>query len=783
MTTLAAPLQTLKDHYDVVVVGSGYGGAIAASRLARAGRSVCVLERGEERQPGDYPETLAEGLREVQADLPGRRVGSRTAMFDFRVNPEISALVGCGLGGTSLINANVALAPDPRVFDDPVWPASLRADVAGRLEAGIRRAAEMLRPAPYPGSAPSLAKLSALEKSAARMGASVYRPPIAVNFEDGVNHVGVHQGACTLCGNCVAGCNHGAKNTVLMNYLPDAVNHGAEIFTRALVRHVHRHSGRWHVHFDVQDPGRRRFGAPELFVSADVVVLAAGSLGSTEILLRSREEGLAMSQRLGERFSGNADVLGFAYDAADDIVGMGAAGPAPEEQPGPCITGVIDLRDVDRFEDGMVIEEGSIPSALAPMLQATFAAVAAALGREPEPTADPTPSGIHALDTLLPGAAAGALRRTQTFLVMAHDDGQGRLQLDGDRLRIHWPDIGRQEVFARINARLQEAAHAVGARYVPNPIWTERVNHGLLTVHPLGGCAMAESAEEGVVDHAGRVFASAAGNAVHDGLYVCDGAIIPRPLGVNPLLTISALAERCCALLAEERGWTIAYDLPSRPARPPAATTVGIRFTETMRGYVSTAVTDDYETAHQQGVAEASPFEFTVTIAADDLQAVLASEAHCTRMYGSVTAPALSDRPLTVVGGEFELLTRDPAEPRTRRMRYRMRLMSEEGRSFYCDGFKVMREGPGFDLWADTTTLFVTVHEGADEGGPVVARGILRIKPADFARQLTTMRVTHAPDLRSRIAAMRDFGRFFAGSLYDVYGGVLRRTGSVPEHR
>jgi cholesterol oxidase len=776
MTYLASPIQKIKPHYDVVVVGSGYGGAIAASRMARAGRRVCVLERGEEWQPGDYPETLAEGMREIQADLADRHIGRRTGLYHFHVNQDISALVGCGLGGTSLINANVVLPPDPRVFADPVWPGALRADVSGSLAAGIERAAEMLRAAPYPETAPELPKLRAMQKSAARLGAPFYRPPIAVSFQDGVNHVGVEQHACNLCGNCVSGCNRGAKNTVLMNYLPDARNYGAEIFTEALVRYVHREGGRWHVHFEVLDPGRRRFDAPPVFVSANLVILAAGTFGSTEILLRSREYGLPVSNELGKHFSGNADVLGFAYQTADEINGIGMIGAEREQGPGPCICGVIDLRDCSRLEEGMVIEEGVVPSALAPLLRATFPAVAATMGRTAEG------AGSRGLDTLMRGANRDALRKLETFLVMAHDDAGGTLYLEQDRLRISWPGVGRQEVFERVNANLQQATRALQGIYLPNPLWTERVNHGLMTVHPLGGCRMAESAEEGVVDHRCQVFAGAEGDEVHEGLYVCDGAIIPRPVGVNPLLSISALAERCCALLAEQRGWKIPYELPSRPARASGPAPVGIRFTETMRGFFSTSVTDDFEAAHRQGLLEGSPFEFTVTITADDLQATLTGSTHSARIFGTATAPALSEHPLTVWGGEFNLLTVDSERVRTRVMRYRMRLASEEGRSFYFDGFKRIHDDPGFDVWSDTTTLYITVHEGTEATGPVLGKGILRIAPDDFARQLTTMRVLNAPDLRSRLRAMLEFGRFFAGSLYDVYGGVLSRAKEFDPH-
>jgi cholesterol oxidase len=159
MTYLAKPIDQMAPEYDVVVIGSGYGGAITANRLARAGRRVCVLERGIERQPGDFPEGPTDGLAEMQGDWPERRIGSRTALFDFRINPDISVLSGCGLGGTSLINASVAIPPDERVWADPRWPEALRNDEGGHVEAGLRRATEMLRPAMFPESWPAPLKM------------------------------------------------------------------------------------------------------------------------------------------------------------------------------------------------------------------------------------------------------------------------------------------------------------------------------------------------------------------------------------------------------------------------------------------------------------------------------------------------------------------------------------------------------------------------------------------------------------------------------------------------
>jgi cholesterol oxidase len=778
MARLATPIEQMADHYDVVVVGSGYGGGITASRMARAGRRVCLLERGSERRPGEYPDRELEMLEELQTDSELGRTGPRTGLYDLRVGEDLSVLLGCGLGGTSLVNANVSLQPDPRVFEDPAWPAELRADVRGRLDAGFARAEEMLRPQPYPEDAPPLAKLAALQRSARAMGEadSFYRPPINVTFEAGVNHVGEEQGACTNCGDCVSGCNYGAKNTTLMNYLPDARNHGAEIFTQTAVSSVERADGRWIVHFQALGSGRDAFDAPEDFVSADVVVLAAGALGSTEILLRSRNAGLPVSGQLGQRFSGNGDVLGFAYNADAPVDGIGFGTRLRRQAVGPCIAGIIDLRDTPRLESGMVIEEGAVPGGLDSFMPAMLAAATGLSGRDGD-RGDEGAERERELESLLLGARHGAVRNTQTFLVMSHDGGDGELRLQDGRVRVHWPGVGEEAVFERVNERLRQASDALGATYVPDPVWTKVLGQSLITVHPLGGCPMGEDGGRGAVDHKGRVFAGDGGE-VHEGLYVSDGAVVPRPLGVNPLFTISALAERCCELIAADRGWTIDYGLPSTPPPPPPPAPVGIEFTERMSGFVSALRDGDFAAAAQAAEQRDESFDFVLTIRAEDVERFVAEPEHAAPMTGTVTAPALSPDPLSVSEGTFNLFTLAPDREGTRTMEYRMRLTAEGGRELWFHGYKLVHDDPGFDLWADTTTLYVTLHDGASEAGPVLGRGILRIDPDDFRRQLTTMRATNARGKKA-LEAEAEFGKFFAGALLETYGGIFAGGGEL----
>ena len=780
MSRLANRIDRIKAEYDVVVVGSGYGGSIAASRAARAGQGVCLLERGREFQPGEYPDTLARGACELQVDGADVQLGSPTGLYDFHMGQDINVFRGCGLGGTSLVNAGVALRPDPRVFDDLRWPEPLRAQ--GALDDFFQRAEEMLRPSPYPADFPKLRKLEALGASAALLQARIDRPPINVNFVDQVNHVGVQQQACTLCGDCVSGCNFAAKNTLIMNYLPDAVANGAEIYTEVRVVRLEPSGSTWLVHYQPTALGRTHFaGSPPMFVRAGIVVLAGGTLGSTEVLLRSHAQGVGMSHHVGEQFSGNGDFLGFAAGTTEEIDGGGHGDQPPGHLPpcGPCITGVIDMRDTPDVSAGMVIEEGSIPGLLAALLPGAFAAAADAIGKdEGIGKVIRTPyRWLH--EEFRHRDVAADVSHLQTYLVMSHDDDRGRIVLDtNDQLQIQWPGAGAEPVYTIVNRRLEKATQAIGGTYVVDPAWTPMFHKDLITVHPLGGCVIGENAETGVVDERGRVFSTANGDATYANLYVMDGSMVPCSLGVNPLLTISALAERCMQRMADDYGWHLDMTL-SAPAVAAPASAVGIAFTERMTGYVSQTTLTGYAAAAAAGQAQgdaAGQLTFVLSIIADNLDAMLADPSHLARIVGTVVAPGLSPAPLAVTGGQFNLFVPDPANPGNRQMKYRLPLTAEDGHEFVLSGYKEMREGGGLGLWRDTTTLYVDVYAGnGEDAAQLAAQGILRIRPTDFLRQLTTMDAVGATDDLAGLQAVARFGRLFAGDLWDVYGHIARR--------
>jgi cholesterol oxidase len=191
-----------------------------------------------------------------------------------------------------------------------------------------------------------------------------------------------------------------------------------------------------------------------------------------------------------------------------------------------------------------------------------------------------------------------------------------------------------------------------------------------------------------------------------------------------------------------------------------------------MKGFFSTTETGDFAAADAAGKRDGSRLAFTVTIDSDSVDQLVSDPAHRARLSGTVRAAALSPDPMPCEG-DFQLLVADPAPGHARQMVYRMRMTTAAGEALMLDGTKMIRNHAGLDLWPDTTTLFTTVTKA---GGEVVGRGILHIEPADFLKQMTTMKATNAANPIEGLAAVAKFGMFFAGELFDVYGLVAARA-------
>ncbi len=542
MAGLSRSLDHSKDRYDVIVVGSGYGGGVAASRLARAGKRVAVLERGREVLTGEFPSRFPDLKNELQVTGKRVRTGPSSALYDVRLGEDMHVLVGCGLGGGSLVNAGVALRPDARVFADAVWPGQIAQD--GLLDEGFRRAERWLKPQSDP-RADTLTKFQSLATAGKGLGYTPIAPTVTVSFGGGVNAAGVDQPACTRCGDCCGGCNVGAKTSVALTYLADAARHGAALFTHAAVRHVAKgKDGTWMVHVRRLDTNGS--SPQDMVLSAPVVVLGAGTLGSTEILLRSRANGLALSDRLGLRFSANGDIIAFGYGAKIpvDAIGVGHPSKIAGMEIGAAVSGQIEIDDVHDLAQELRVQEGVLPSALAPVLPVLF-----------------IPNGrlLGALQSLINGVYKGPFSKLQTFFAVSHDSASGRFVLEDDDLRLVWPAAKDEPVYKRLDAVLSSIVNQVGGSYVKNPLAGTVMGHQPATAHPLGGAGMAAERADGVVNHKGQVFDAGSGRgstAVHEGLYVVDGAMMPRSLGVNPLLSITALAERAMLHIAQDYGLT-----------------------------------------------------------------------------------------------------------------------------------------------------------------------------------------------------------------------------------
>lgn len=776
MKRLSKPLMALKPKYDFVVIGSGYGGSIAASRMARTGQSVCLFEKGKEFLPGDFPNTLGKASREMNFIKGKSERINKNGLYEFTMGNGINVFKGCGLGGTSLVNANVAIKPDPRVMKDDVWPKEIKENTA-TFEEGMTRAWEMLKPNPYPENKngyPVLKKTEAMRESASFMSAPFRLLDINVTFEDKQNHVGIRQPKCTNCGDCVTGCNIGAKNTTAMNYLPDAFNHGADIFTEINARYVERAGEFWNVYFHPVGIGREKFDAPLMFIRAKNVILSAGALGSTEILLRSAQKGLSISKKTGLRFTGNGDVLGFGYNNEKAIHGIGLGNKGTNEiaNVGPCITSVIDLRERADLESGMTLEEGTVPGPIRMIMPKALIAFSRLVGKDTDRgMMDYLREKWREILSLFLGPYKGAMDHTQVYLVMTHDDGNGEMTLNDGKLSINWRGVGKQEIFRKVNGEIYSATQALGGTKIPNPTWNNLMNYDLVTVHPLGGCAMADDASQGVVDHKGQVFAGASGTALHPGLFVMDGAVIPRPVGTNPLLTISGLAERSCKMIALENDYSLSYEFDplQEPDQNQPFPGTGVQFTETMRGFFSLGEISDYESGFEKGKKEKSDFEFTLTIQTEDIDAFVEDSNHPGKMLGTMLIPSLSPFPMTALDGKFNLFIQDPNDTDRKKMVYKAQLISQEGAEYYFEGFKDVYNDNVVDAWKDTTTLFITLYEGVSTDGKAIGKGKLIIRVADLIRQLKTVKAIHPKSKKDGLLAVTTFGKFFAGSVFETY--------------
>ena len=461
---------------------------------------------------------------------------------------DIDVLVGSGLGGTSLINANVIISAEEQAFSADTWPQEIvNAYESGELESYKNKVYDVLKPEVVPPEI-HLNKTQHLTSTSEHLNDDTeFRMlDLAINlsrYDDRNNEYGVHQNLCKHCGDCVSGCNFGAKNTLDTNYLALAKQRGAKLFVQLKVNYVEKlATGGYSIsglHYD-ESGNETSFN-----IKANTVFLAAGSLGSTGILKRTEIQGsMYFSSMLGERFSGNADLLQVNYNqlVPTNSLGFGTSEPfSTDYLCGPTITSAAVHNP--NTEHQFLVEDAVIPKALI-----NSAAFAAAI-RAPELS---VPKLRRTSRDLVGASEKGALNYSMVYLGIGHDNSDGEVVLDSENNpKVSWAHIHDDPFSEAISADMRKHTEVFDGIVVPNPRSEWFGGNNFVTVHPLGGCPMGSSTSDGVVNHKGQVFKEK-GNAIHDGLYVCDGAVIPKSLGVNPMLTICIMAERIADLYIKE---------------------------------------------------------------------------------------------------------------------------------------------------------------------------------------------------------------------------------------
>jgi len=538
-------------RYDVVVIGSGFGGSVAALRLVEKGYSVLVVEAGRRFADHELPQTSwrlrrflwaprlrCYGIQRLTLLRPaGRRAGG----------DKVLVLSGAGVGGGSLVYANTLYEPLPDFYADPQWSglADWRAELAPHFD----QAKRMLGVATYPMTT---AADRAMRAVADRMGVGdTFRPtPVGIHFgrpgaevdDPYFGGAGPARTGCLHCGECMTGCRHGAKNTLVKNYLWLAERLGAEIRPLTTVTAV-RPSG---TGYEVETIKTGRRYAGRTVIAADHVVFAAGALGTVTLLHRMRATGAlpGLSARVGALTRTNSESI------------LGATVPASAP--------------VD-FTRGAAITSSFHPDPRTHVEPVRYGRGSNAMGLLQSALVDGGPHRVRRWLATLLGSPVTYLRalsvrdwsrRTVIALVMQSLDNSLTLTWRRGRLRTApghgapnptWVPAG--------NTAARLLAEEIGG--IPGGSVTEAFDIPV-TAHILGGAAIGA-----VVDAYHRVYG-------HPGLHVVDGAAVPANLGVNPSLTITALAERALSSWPNKGttdprpplGAPYAVVAPVRPVRP-----------------------------------------------------------------------------------------------------------------------------------------------------------------------------------------------------------------------
>jgi cholesterol oxidase len=516
--------------FDFVIVGSGFGGSVSALRLAEKGYSVAVIEMGKRWHSEDYPTT--NWVIHKYLWMPWLRC---YGFFRMTLLRDVFVLSGTGVGGGSLVYANTLPVPKDQAWDDPVW-RDLE-DWKAVMPDFYAKAQRMLGVNPFPHR--TRADEIILDYAREIGTEDTFEPaPLGVYFGEPGKEVpdpyfggkGPTRTGCIQCGGCMVGCRYNSKNSLDKNYLYLAEQMGVQIIPETRVTSVRQAEGGGYT-LDVER-STAHFFKKRRTIRAGQVVLSGGVLGTVPLLLKCREEGLLpnLSAQLGNYVRTNNEA----------IVGVSLRDREADMTEGVAITSKVALDEHTHLEPVRYSKGSDLLSGLSTLLTDGGDGVPRAMRWIAVCLRHP----VDFLHSLWP---FGWARKSLILLVMQTVPGHLRMKL---KRRWWWPfsrtittDAEGSEVPRYIPAANQ-AARSIASKV--DGIAVSSVTEVLLdvptTAHILGGCAMGATVESGVIDIQNRVHG-------YPGLYVVDGTMIGGNLGVNPSLTITALAERAMSFI------------------------------------------------------------------------------------------------------------------------------------------------------------------------------------------------------------------------------------------
>ena len=519
--------------YDYIIIGSGFGGSVAALRLSEKGYRVAVVERGRRFRDGDYPET-----NWALWDWLWRPALGFTGIQEMSLLKNTLVLSGAGVGGGSLVYCAVLLEPPEPFFRDPQW-AGLEPDWQETLRPHYQTARQMLGVTPNPRQWKSD---ELLRNYAREIGREAYFKPteVGIFFGDSERETpdpyfggkGPARRGCDHAGRCMVGCNAGGKNSLDRNYLYLAESLGAEIYPLTLVTRIEALAeGGYRI---ISRPARRRY-SPQQIWTARGVILAAGALGTNRLLMECKRTGALpqLSNRLGCTARTNSEIL----------LGVTADNPAERYCDGIAITSSLFVDETTHIEPVRYPEGSNAMFLLGTLLTDGG-------GILPRPLKFFFNVIRHPLQFLRTLNPRGWARRSVILLAMQTEDNQMAFRLKR-RWLVPWKFKLSSTLDGRAIPSYLPAANSAGralARMMPgqakNAI-TEVLLNTPITAHIMGGCVIAADRNHGVVDKKCQVFG-------YENMYIVDGSALPANLGVNPSLTITALAEYAMSHIPEK---------------------------------------------------------------------------------------------------------------------------------------------------------------------------------------------------------------------------------------